>query len=79
MGLHRLRYIKTASSSSEEEPVIAPDSEENFEEAVRKTTEQMIGYQFSGEIDQRLWDNVVLPPTVRTAKNPNSRPNVSQN
>lgn len=51
IGLHRLRYLKPAGSSSDEENDQAPDSDENFDDAVIKTTKSLVNYKISGEVD----------------------------
>lgn len=62
IGLHKERYLKPVSSESEEDPVHAPDSEDNFEEAERYTCEMLQGYQITCDIDKKLWSHCILGP-----------------
>ena len=73
-GLHRMRYLKTVSSDSEQEALRAPDSEGNCAEAVRITSEHLIGYECKTELDKKIWESVVLPPIDRNKDGANVPP-----
>lgn len=61
-GLHKWRYLRPATSESEEDLVRAPDSNSSFDEAMTQTCNQLMHGSFKSAMDQRLWNQVVLKP-----------------
>ena len=52
IGLHKGRYLKAASSESDNTPqVFAPDSADDIEEAKRHTCLMLLNHEFKTEID----------------------------
>lgn len=61
-GLHKGRYLKTASSDSDDKTlkVHAPDSADDFEAAKADTVNMLVNHKFDTQIDERLWHQCIL-------------------
>jgi len=61
-GLHKGRYMKPASSDSDDKTMKlhAPDSADDFEQARADTIKMLVNYKLDSTIDHRLWEQVVL-------------------
>lgn len=73
LGLHRWRYLKTASSDTQEELVRAPDSESSFEETSKSVIKSLHGYTFDNEMDKKLWEHCVLGPKDKKITSPSGK------
>jgi hypothetical protein len=62
LQLHKFRYLKPDSSSSDEVGFKEPVSGDEMKELGKKICNNLVGYSMKSEFDKKLWSNAILEP-----------------